>query len=277
MLEEVLNSNSILRLKGLLNNRYGMGLKINMLMDATSLNIRSQSPSLYEGDLRIPIIARDKYMATAIVPGANSLTATDHTAIAEMVRLVLEPALYSWHLKQTEFNSQLNKTEETLSNIGVPDQILEEEVSSRLLFSTSLFLLESSNPHLIPRAAVQIHEIGERWAYLKYSDIRSQITCGKDLQELGSMTILVEDILQLSPAEQALLADFAQQADTQTEPLILVGSTTRIDDLAERDMVDLRLLEHLQLHRLDLDRMPKNFGLMRDTLELILDRKGLLN
>lgn len=263
MLAEVLETSSVQRLRGILKSRYGKGLKVNFMVDATSIDLTAQSPCFMQGDLRIPIIANDKYFATAIVPNSTNLSSESVTQVSELVQLVLGPALLEWHLKQTENNnSVMSGNDDPFPGIDI---------------DAAVFLLESKNKSMIDKVAIQIHEITERWASLRYADIKSSLNSIEDINELGAMTIVIDDILSLTAQEQALLTDYMVQSNLKMHPMFLIGSSAPLQQLLAKGQLIDSLAKILQDNRLELDRLPQNFKLLKESLELVLDRKALLN
>lgn len=264
MLAEVLETSSVQRLRGILKSRYGKGLKVNFMVDATSIDLTAQSPCFKQGDLRIPIIANGKFFATAIVPNSTNLSAESVTQVSELVQLVLAPALLDWHLKQNELNATPANNDEGSPFPGMP-------------INAPGFLLESKSKQMISKVAIQIHEITERWASLRYADIKATLLNIQDIKELGALTIVIEDIHSLSTQEQALIAEYMVQADLKTEPLFLIGTSMPFHELLAKGQMITAFAKLLQDNRLELDRLPQNFKLLKESLELVLDRKALLN
>ena len=291
MLAEIMQKNSVQKLMGILADRYGMGLHITSMISATDMEVEHVHGELKEGSLRVPICARGKYLATAIMSGADVLSDGDISAVSEMVKLVLEPALFSLYLERFELNSRAQNIVHEEDNVFPlyrseqnSESKAKENSSATMIsgwdrqrpeFSSSLIMLESFNPHTISRVAVHIHETGNRWAMLRYSEIKSSISSLQDIKEMGPMTLLIEDILQLSPSEQEMIASYDGQ--TENEPLILIGCTTPLVELVKNAMISEKIVQVCKPSRLELDRMPTEFSKLREAIELILDREALMN
>jgi hypothetical protein len=283
MITEIMQSNSVEKLKGILKSRYGLGLKVVSMVDSSTIDMTLQRAVLQNGSLQIPIISRDKYLGLAVMDGAHSITEGDQHAVSEIVRLVLEPALYSFYLKRQLETSAVQVLPDNVISLqnysGKTTSISKDDqwLHNRPEFSSSIILLESGNPHKTSRVALQIHEIGERWALVNFKEMRENIKNIQDLRSLGPMTLFVDDVLVLNQAEQQILAEFSLEANPMTEPLILIGSTKSILDLMDQRQVTEVLAHHLMRNRIELDRLPMDFPTMREALELLLDRKALLN
>jgi len=281
MITEVMHSNSVLKLKGILEDRYGLGFKIVSMIDASNIDTDQQPIVRKNGSLHVPIIARDKYLGTAIMERADLLSDGDMSAVSEIVRLVLEPALFSFYLsrKTDSLQSEILPENVTLLSNYTPHKVAEDNswFLNRPEFSVSGVLLESHNPHRVNRAALQVHEIGSRWAYLNWNDVKKDIQKASDFRTMGPMTILVPDVLLLSPEEQSLFADYCLTANSMTEPLVLFGSSRNLFELMEEKLVNEDLGISLMKNRIELDRLPTDFSMLKDALELLLDRKAILN
>jgi len=283
MLTEIMGKNSVLRLKGILADRYGMGLTLTSMISATDVDVNHMKNEVREGILHVPICVHGKYLATAMMNRAEALTNDEITAISDLVRLVLEPALFSMFLERQETNigeasQKIAKSENVVELRSSPRRAntLANWDHTRPEFSTPMILLESAHPHTISRVALHIHEIGDRWALVRYTELRSHLQTMRDLTELGPMTLVIDDILMLSMQEQSILAEYSHEADPNSEPLILIGSTSPLAELGERQTIHQELLQVLLPSRLELDRLPKDFSQLRQAVDLFLDRKALL-
>lgn len=293
MFIEVLSNNSVQRLMGILKSRYGLGFEMGFLSDVTGLqHDRQQSPSTIEGDLLIPLWKNGHYLGTVKIPHGGLVAEKQRREIIELVVMVLEPALYLTILGQTggltlgDSSSSAVRVSDKLGGISMDLQDLSFDFTSEFSDSGSSdkstlcsagFLLEATNPHLIPKVAVHIHEVSQRWAMLRFEDVRDTLNSLSDLKNLGAMTLLIQDVLSLNPVQQGLLAEYFEEANVDTEPLVLIGCVGKLTDLVTKKSVHSVLAQQLQAYRLELDRMPRDFSQMKEALELVLDRRSLLN
>jgi len=281
MIAEIMHSNSVLKLRGILQSRYGVGLNVSSMVDASTLDLTVQSAFRKKGSLHVPIIARGKYLGTAIMDRAELLSESDVNAVSEIVRLVLEPALFSFFLSKQNFvegeiQDQSNVT--FLTGLQAKSEMNDQSwYTNRPELSTSVLFLESHNPHRISKTAVHIHELGSRWALLNWKDVRNEIHQISDIKSLGPMTLVIDDILTLTPKEQSLIADYSLEANPMTEPLILVGGTSHLLDLMDQRLIEEDFGIYLMRNSLNLDRLPTDFTVLKEALELLLDRKAILN
>lgn len=285
MIQEMMKLASIVRLKGILKSRYGKGMEITTMVDSSEIP-RGESYLLRGNSLLIPIMANDHYLATAIVPHAEGISETDRQAITYLVKMVLEPEFYSWYLDQMTHNSLLSHlaTDNIISihapfdlrdsffSESAPDLAFEDQQTSGLIVDdgTNVLFLEAHSPHQIQKVAVDIHEVSERWAYLRFQDVKDQIQSAQDLVGLGSLTLFIEDILAVGDFHREIISEYLKHPHSKNEPLLLIGSATSFQDLQARDMLHPDLAQILETHRLEIDRLPRTRDLFREAIEMVL-------
>lgn len=279
MQNSTLNSSFVNRLKQILESRYGKGLQIRQLMDMAEL--RSNEAFTRGRDLHIPIQVNGAHLGTAVVPSADDLNDERRQGVTQLVRMVLEPAMYKWYLDQKEANLlELTKAELDLDNVrlfGEPpppslDEILNEHLNhlnespaSELI--SHLIHLEGSSANTNKKVALQLHELTGRWAFVPFNDIKAQLHSSQDIAKMGAMTIFVEKVEDLNPAEQELLLDYIAEDCASDEPLILTSSALKIDELANKQLSSI-LLDELSVNCFEVDRAPLNSHNLKEVLEL---------
>jgi hypothetical protein len=273
MVKQVENSAAMGKLKGLLKSRYGADLSIQWMRDVSSLDMSEQGMQVPWGDLHIPITVHDQFFATAVVKNLKPTAANESSAIRELVQMVLEPEFYNWHLGQIAANSFAS--EKSMDNVvSIFSNDIQYDLENDFIEiqekGPSAIVLEASNPGKIPRVAHEIHELSGRWACLRFQDIQNQIKSVQDLKELGHMSILIEDLLQLSPDQQKFISDYIQSSIPDQNPLLLIGCSSEFDSLVERKMIEPALAQVLEENVLQVDRLPKSSDLLQETLEFIL-------
>ncbi len=256
------------KLKNIVHTRYGKGLRVSFMQEVSSLNIEEDGYLPFRGDLHIPIQVNHQYLATAIVEKGADLGETDQETLSQLVRLFLEPEMFNWYVAQATHNSKTEITKDVVS-IFEPFKVDTEKVANRS--ANNLICLEAEIPNLIPRLAQNIHEVSQRWAFLRFSDIQSQIQSVEDLKSLGSLTLLIEDILQLSPEHQKIVHEAAFNANPSEEPLFLVGCTSTIESLESQNMLHEGLAKIMKINRLEIERLPRDPKLLQESLEIMLE------
>lgn len=263
MIVDALKASSVEKLKGILKDRYGLGLQVQFLLDLDKVKSVTDIAVADNGDLEIPINANGEWMAQAVIPEAGKLHPEDVPAIADMVRLVLEPTLYKWILEQKEVNQRSQPSWFKTELFAVP----EEESSDRLSLISSILILRSKTPMTITKIAMEIHDITNRWAYLSLKDVASGIKTLEDIKSVGPITLFVEKDEDLTPEQRELLSQYSLNSNPDEHPLILIGTSDQKNSH----------LSDLQAVKIDLDRLPKNMHELRETLALLLDREASLN
>lgn len=252
MVQNILETPSIQRLSNLLRSRYGKGLEINFLIDTAS-NVWDMSEySISSGDLYIPISQKESFLGMAKVPNIKDLPNSSVQAIAEIVKLILEPALYR---KLLEAKLEVAEAQTSIVNRSQSAQAI---------------LLCSTNPHLISKASILLHESGNRWALLQFADLGSKFGSAEELRGLGKASIFVPDLLQLSPNDVEVLVDFLKNSDAEVHPRIVIGSTRPMSEFQDSDLMDARLQEFISAYVADLDRWSPDMKTMQETFNLLL-------
>lgn len=249
---------SVRKLQGLLQSRYGKGLELRYLVSTKEQNDDAHVDS---GDLLVPIHMHGMFLGQARVPGVHDLPKTSIEAITEVVRLILEPALYRRFLETNPIESGQTKTFGEIQ--AVSDEKTKEDLEPKAV------LLFSKNPARVERFAINLHETTERWAMLRYSDMGSfgEIS---DLKALGQATIFVEDLLQLSPQELEVLATYLHQCRPAKHPLVIIGSTRSLDEIQGSGHCPQDVMTELRRFTIDLDRWPQDDATMKRALSLCL-------
>jgi hypothetical protein len=281
MQSSTLDSSFVSRLKHLVETRYGKDLLIRQLMDLSDMH--SHEDTYLRGkDFHVPIKVNGALMGTAIVPGAEDLTSEKRQGVTQLIRMVLEPALYKWHLEQKESNlieiSKANFETENLHVFGddpLPsiDEILEDTsadlakgLSKELL--SHLIHLEGSTSTTNKKVALQLHELTGRWAFVPFNDIKGQLHSSFDIAKMGEMTIFIENIESLNAAEQELLLEYLNDDHLPDEPLIITSSSMNLESLSKVDGLSAKLLDEASVNCFEVDRAPLTTQGLKEVLEL---------
>lgn len=279
MQNSTLNSSFVNRLKQILERRYGKGLQIRQLMDIAQL--QSGETFTRGRDLHIPIQVNGAYLGMAVVPGAEDLNTEKRTGIAQIVRMVLEPAMYKWYLDKKESNlEEITKAHLNLENVrlfGEPRpptmaEILEEQLKHIKEGPTGelishLIHLEGRSENTNKKVALYLHELTGRWAFVPFNDIKSQLHSEQDISKLGAMTIFIEKIEELNSFEQSLLLEYIAEDHASDEPLLITSTTKQLDALAKCEL-NANFIDELTVNAFEVDRAPLNTQSLKDVLEL---------
>lgn len=267
-MNDIQNSTSFERLKGILKTRYGRGIELNFLVNTENANSDSNSTRLKEGSLLIPIHSHGHFLGMAKIPDAQTLPETSQSAITEIVRLILEPALYNAFLNRSEDNASAGTHHVGLHIVDATLQTSLDQDRSPIV------LITSSNPHRVPRVAQQAHEAMNRWAFVNWKDIRSQIRTSKDLRDLGAMSIFIDDVLTLTPDEKQTLDTWFASSQSDSQPALIVGTTMTWQELKEQEILPSLLLHDAGFRQIQADRLPADRRFCEEAIKLLLDKEA---
>ncbi|UOF00542.1 hypothetical protein [Bdellovibrio reynosensis] len=280
MQHSTLDSSFVNRLKQILASRYGKGLQIRQLMDLAELS--SEDVYTRGRDLHIPIKVNGSILGTAVVPAADDLNAEKRQGVTQLVRMVLEPAMYKWYLDQRESNlAEITKAQVNLDNVRLfgedplpsIDEILKEdeaEEPNEGLVSdlvSHLIHLQGRSENTNKKVALQLHELTGRWAFVPFNDIKGQLHSAHDIAKLGAMTIYIENAENLNAAEQELLMDYINDEPFADEPLIITSSSVPLADLGSTTLTS-NMIDEITVNCFEVDRAPLSSAGLKEVLEL---------
>lgn len=281
-IEHLLQNTAVRRLQGLIESRFGKRLRILALADVAGMPDETASHFRVGSDLRIPIKNEQRYLCTAIIEQAASLSTDEAVSLSHLVRMILEPLFYDFYLQQMKSNSHSPiysspTYREDVENI----EFSNFELSKYMEFEEGLSLVDDDiknfpemvflkvqNPARIQKVALEIHEIKQKWAFLRFADIRDRISSAKDLISLGDITVLVDDLLLLTPEERQIFVDYARSRETGSRPMILIGLTSDPDQSVWIQQMGQLWIDWIKEKQLDIDRLPVETQKLRQALEL---------
>lgn len=277
MLNRTLDNTPVLKLKKLIASRFGKSLEVRQLLDISGMG-DDWAVTLRGRDLHIPIQVNGSILGTAIVADADDLDHTGRSDLTQMVQTVLEPTLYNWYLERKESNlNQLAEANfstenlqlfgEELPDIAEIDQEIREMALKKNQLVSNFIHLEGSNMLMIKKAALQLHEMTHRWAFVPFADIRSQITSALDLSRLGAMTIFIEKIEELDAEGQEILLEYIASPRSDEEPLIVTTSEKTPTEL-RKTALHSHLIDEMEVNVFEVDRAPLTHAQLKEVLEL---------
>lgn len=254
---------SLIKLRQLLDSRFGKGFELRPLMDMSKLNLTNEAV-VFGNDLYIPIIVQNQFLGAGVIPHGWELCSEKQKNIADLVRMVLEPKLYNNFLERQESN--LRETHNQPSN----DIHLSVVKTKQPQFTTSLIHLQGQE-QLLKKVAIQIHEFSGRWAFVPFDDVKDDLHTVMDLCSLGGMTLFVENIESLPAKYQHLIAEYTGSPRSLEEPLVLSSSTIPMSELGQF-IASPGLLKDLLAVHLEVNRAPLNSSVMREVIDLVFNR-----
>jgi len=185
--------------------------------------------------------------------------------VADLIKFLVEPKLYSIQLKKKE--EAINYSGRAFTLVSTKASILglyEPEVEKPKTLS-QVILLKSHTELSRNRVALKIHEMAERNLFVHLEDIIRSISSKEELSTMTDMTIYIDDIEKLSTNAMELLSGVLQNA-SENGPLFLVGSNLDMESILQKDWPE-SLKKDLAGFFFDIDRVP----LAQQTSEDILD------
>lgn len=222
------------------------------------------------GDLLIPLRINRAYLGTAVIIDGANMTREAHQQICQLVRLVLEPDLYSSFLERAEGNIQaeVNPARESLPNIR---ELANGSLNpTRAVLTSNLVYFRGHDVQRTRKSGMLLHELTGRWAFVPWTDIEADISSVEDLRRLGAVTLFCHDILSVKEKHQEILSAFSKPQKSEDEPLVIIGGGWSITALKARAReFNGNFLEALVKNSLDLDRTPLSESGLREVLEIM--------
>lgn len=274
------------KLRRLVMNRYGKGLMFRQLVDLNKIE-KLADHQLRGLDLYIPLRLNDEYLGTAIVPEANDLGEDQIGQLSQLVKMAMEPALYSDFLERKESNlQQISNFESDPENVEALEEAelsdledesdldLEDDLDEKKqnLLLTQIIHLSGQNENNTKKIAHQIHEMTHRWAFVPMEDMASQIHSVGDLLKLGAMTIFVSRIEKLDSRLQEILVEYLSEERTDQDPLILTCSSLKVQEFEQLTELNSRLKDEIMINTFEVDRAPFSSPKLKEVIELFFFR-----
>jgi hypothetical protein len=273
------NDTSLNKLRQILASRYGMGLELRTLTDVSEDD--SNNGLLLKGlDLHVPLRVQDAFLGTAVVPSGADLSFENKLQVAQVIRMLLEPVLYRTYLDRQESNlKSLGEEKLETDNIRLFTEIAPTPIGEVTFEPEDFNPLVSNLIHVfghdgqrIKKAALLLHEMTGRWAFVPFSDLSQGLESIDDLIRLGSLTLFVENIEDLPEKSQNLLMDYVSTPRSSVAPLVVTGSSMNLDQLSNSTKLSGAFRDEVQVNSLDIDRAPVTERGMREVLSLMFLR-----
>ncbi|MEK6628504.1 MAG: hypothetical protein AABY53_07750, partial [Bdellovibrionota bacterium] len=230
------NETAWVKVSEFVKDKFGKNLKYRSIKLISDNAVAVNRDSFYSvgEDLIIPLKLKNYDLGDVIVSRGSFLDDKQKTEVMDLVKLLVEPKVYSLQLKQTEENLQNSKAN-TLSivNSNSVRSINRFEKFNKLTISQIIFL-KSHTELTCNKVALKIHEMSERNLFVHLKDIISTLSSKEDFKTLTDATIYINDIESLSKTTLNLLQDYLE-LNYASGPLILIGSSLSLEALQQRD------------------------------------------
>lgn len=284
------DSSAIEKLQRLIKSRYGKEIKLRQLNDAR-MHESSEDSHLIGDDLHVALKQNDQLLGTVVVPQASDLKAESRQQMSQMIRMVMEPTLYTWYLERKENNlKQINTFNFSKQNLSVFDDLIRDDLlsdsdeDSILTFDEALDIdtknksqsrLLSKVIHLTGKTdsvnrkvALQIHDMAHRWAFVPIQDMASSIFDANDLKKLGALTLFVSELEKLDQRLQDVLVEYASSEPNDEEPLIISTSQKTSLELKNCPSLVAKLKDFALTNNFEVDQAPLSYAQLKDVLEM---------
>jgi hypothetical protein len=238
------------RLNDMIQERYGKGFSVRRIAAVGST--QDLSTHLQNQDLLVPIIVKDVFLGYGMVHQAVDLSHEQQEQISKLIRMILEPELYTEHLERTLHNLQIEK-----------DVALESRTNS----NGKLIYVYGQNAHRVQKIALDIHEISQNISYLPLQDVLSQIKSADELSELDGSTLVVDLEKDLSDEAHQLLIEFIKRQISG--PLLIFTSARPAYQLSGVSQLKAELIELIKNQEFSVDRLPVDKVMLKDVLEMM--------
>lgn len=188
-----------------------------------------------------PVYLESQLTGLAVVRGWDGARPRQLILLAELITAILERRSKGQEKRETlqRIEERMIVNEEKPANvISLPnrprvnktEEAITTEVSAPLEISplTTLPLLILAKPEFpMHRAAVEIHELSNRWAMVNLKDLTPDTLDSEDnLKQLGGVTLFIESLESLSTEHQIKLAEYLAGHPAPEMPQIIAGMTT---------------------------------------------------
>jgi hypothetical protein len=241
MIHLIQNNAAVHELKTILFQKYGKEIKFLPVVDLEKVNVDfnelTQIERHQENDLEIknissfyfskdqnlifPIIVNNTYLTSAQVTNSTDLSLEDTGNLAQLIHQTLDPICYDFYLSDAPQTNVVQNYE----------------------FSTGFIYSNTNDAFLFQKFVSQIHDVSDRWALLKLKDL--SLHSVYDLESLGAVTLVVDDLAQISPEQLEIVSEYLKVPRSHENPLILInsvngepGSESLIEDL-KNSKIDL--------------------------------------
>ncbi len=266
---DLLQDSVWLKTNSLIKEKYGKSLSYRAMKLISDSADNAEKIFYSNGDdLIIPLKSKNMNLGDVVVDRGSLLDPQQKMEVADLVKFLVEPKLYSIQLKQSE--EAIKYSGRALTLVSTKAQILDlyepEAVEKRKTLS-QVILLKSHTELSRNRVALKIHEMTERNLFVHLDDIIKSVSSKEELATLSDVTIYVDDVEKLTEKTMVLLKD-AIETVTENGPLFLVGSNLDMDSILQKDWPE-SLKKDLAGFFFDIDRVPMAQQTSEDILELL--------
>jgi hypothetical protein len=122
------------------------------------------------------------------------------------------------------------------------------------------------------RLGIDVHVRSGRVAFLPIKDLPAEsLSSVISIRELGSITIFVEEISNLSVEQQAQLAEFLRLQPDEDQPVVLACTTSTLEDLLIDGKLDKNLAQQLMQVRIPWNPQDTDAVTVKKAVRIVID------
>lgn len=249
----------------LIEDKYGRHIDFRALK---LIKEASTSPYQEGDDLVVPLRLKNFDLGDVIIDRGSFLSEQQRAEIVDIIKFLIEPQVYSIHLKSTEESLKYIKNGGPQNtNANLINIFQQEEPAQKLL--SNVIHLKSHTEQSRRKVALKIHEMSKRNLFVQLEDILGSVSSEEDLNSLNDTTIFVADILQVNENIRKTLEQYLlKQKNANAGPILLIGSSLTMQSV-ENMSWNQSFKNDLLGFYFDIDRIPIAQQTSKEILELL--------
>lgn len=221
-----------------------------------------------EHRIQFPIRYKDRIVGTAEIKSEKVVSHSEAQKLSDMIDLLFGPTIDNIErlkfaqrlednmLNQKPANNVISLNKKRMEKFNIEPTVDPVHTKKRPQLYAPI-LIQGQNDYDISRLALEIHYSLDRMAFLHYGDLdlatRIQVS---ELKSLGSISLFVPNIMELSRTEKSTLIDMCAETGRKDIPLIIAGTTSTYQVLLAKMGYTRELTQSLSETYL---RMTKSF------------------
>lgn len=264
-MNEILNDSTWKKTYELVLEKYGKNLSYRNIK-----LIEESSEKFYShgDDLIIPLKIKNHNLGDIIVNRGSLLDIQQKNEIVDLVKFLVEPKIYNYHLKQSEENLKNNITSiNKVNHLKLVDLYNLNLKDSKSKTLSPILLLKSHTEMNRHKVALKVHEMAEHNLFVHLDDIAASIKNPDDIKTLSDVTIYIDDVEKVSESLLEILRQYLEKISVNG-PLFLIGSSLSMEAIELKKWPE-SFKKDLMGFYFDIDRIPLAQQTSSEILELL--------
>ena len=266
MMQELMSAGIWNKTSQLILEKYGKKIEFKFLSSTESGGLFYTK----EDNLVVPLKFKSQHLGEVVIHRGSTLSTDAKNEIADLIHFLIEPKVYTLHLKQKEQELLLVENNSSSANVislfrkNNVDEDQNDNTTKKTI--SQVIHLKSKSSLLRHKVAMKLHEMMNSNFFFRLTDVSNTIHSLADLKSLTGTTIYIDNILEINKHEIDLLSEFSQNPIEGIQ--FLIGS-----DLTDAEIqmlpAGLQLKNDLSMFCLEIDRVPATQQTSQDVLELL--------